>query len=120
MLRYPAKEVRDITINDRIALRRKELNMTQQELALKVGYTSKSTINKIELGINDVKHKKIKIFADALQTTTSWLMGWDEPDNKPKLTEKQQQLVDLAPKLDDDVAEQLTALGKSIMRMKQK
>lgn len=38
----------------KIAERRKELGFTQEELAAKVGYKSKSTINKIELGINGV------------------------------------------------------------------
>lgn len=37
-------------IGSRIKHKREELNMTQEELALKVGYKSKSSINKIEIG----------------------------------------------------------------------
>ena len=40
-----------MTIYDRIKLRREELGMSQQELAYKLGYKSRSTINKIELGL---------------------------------------------------------------------
>lgn len=54
------------------------LGMTQEELATKMGYKSKSTINKIELGKNDIPQSKIKQFAEALSTTPSALMGWEE------------------------------------------
>ena len=52
--------------------------MTQEELALKMGYKSKSTINKIELGTNDIPQSKIKKFAEVLNTTPSALMGWEK------------------------------------------
>ena len=61
-----------------IRSRRIELDMTQEELANKLGYKSKSTINKIELGINDIPQSKIVQFANALDTTPSVLMGWVE------------------------------------------
>lgn len=60
-----------------IKARRIELNMSQQELATKVGYKSRSTINKIEKGINDITQSKIVDFAKALNTTPGDLMGWD-------------------------------------------
>lgn len=69
-------------IGQRIAARRKQLNMTQEELAYKMGYKTKSSINKIELGINDVPQKKIVLFADVLDTTINYLMGWEEPEEK--------------------------------------
>ncbi|MDD6988793.1 helix-turn-helix domain-containing protein [Ruminococcus sp.] len=59
----------------RIKQRREELGMSQEELAHKLGYKSRSTINKIEMGINDITQSKIKAFADALQTTPRYLMG---------------------------------------------
>lgn len=65
-------------IGKNIAQRRKELNMTQEELATKMGYKSKSTINKIELGINDIPQTKIVKFADVLGVSPSSLMGWDK------------------------------------------
>lgn len=67
-----------MTIGQRIQRRREELGMTQEELAHKIGYKSKSSINKIELDIYELKQKKIKAIADALETTPSYIMGWDE------------------------------------------
>ncbi len=65
-------------IGKNIMLKRKELNMTQEELAKKLGYKSKSTINKIENGTNDIPQSKIVKFAEALSTTPSALMGWEK------------------------------------------
>lgn len=56
--------------------RRIELGMSQEELADKMGYTSRSSIAKIEAGINDIPQSKIQAFAKALNTTPGVLMGW--------------------------------------------
>lgn len=70
------------TIGNRIKARRVELGYTQEELATKMGYKSKTAINKIELGINDVSQTKVIRFAEALHTTPAYLMGWDkEPED---------------------------------------
>lgn len=66
------------TIGQRIADERKRLNMTQEELAHRVGYQTKSAINKIEMGLREVPQKKIAAFASALGLTPGQLMGWDE------------------------------------------
>ena len=58
-----------------IRARRHELGMSQEELAKKMGYTSRSTIAKIESGRNDIPQSKIKAFAEALQTTPTALLG---------------------------------------------
>lgn len=65
-------------IGSNIRTIRISLGMTQEELAAKMGYKSKSTINKIELGKNDIPQSKIKQFAEALDTTPSALMGWEK------------------------------------------
>ena len=62
----------------RIRLRREELGMSQSELARRLGYKDRSTIAKIEAGINDITQTKIEAFAKALNTTASELMGWDD------------------------------------------
>lgn len=67
-------------IGDRIAAKRKELGWTQQELADKLGFKSKSTINKVELGINQLTPKKVVAYAKALNCSPYYLMGW-EPDS---------------------------------------
>ena len=53
-----------MTFGERVKERRIELGWTQEELAEKMGYKSKSSINKIELGINDVTQSKIIKFAE--------------------------------------------------------
>lgn len=65
-----------MTIGERIKARRDELGMSQEELAHKIGYKSKTSINKIELGIQELRQSKIKQIADALQTTPAYIMGW--------------------------------------------
>lgn len=65
-------------IGIRIRKRREELGYTQEELAKKLGYKSRSSVNKIE-NSREVSMKKIKMYADALQTTVPNLMGWEEP-----------------------------------------
>lgn len=62
----------------RIKERREELGLTQEDLAVRMGYKSKSSINKIEMGKNDIPQSKVVAFAKALQTTTAYLMGVDE------------------------------------------
>lgn len=65
-------------IGERILQRRKELGLTQEELAMRMGYKSKSTINKIEKGYNDVSQSNVVKFAEALGVTAAYLMGWIE------------------------------------------
>ncbi|MBR2132238.1 MAG: helix-turn-helix domain-containing protein [Oscillospiraceae bacterium] len=69
-----------MTIADRIKIRRTQLGYSQDELAKKMGYKSRSTINKIELGINDITQSKVSAFAKALDTSVAFLMGWEDQD----------------------------------------
>ena len=62
---------------------REEYGWSQEDLARKIGYTSRTSIAKIEAGKIDLPQSKIKAFADALHTTPSYLMGWtDEPQTE--------------------------------------
>lgn len=95
------------TIGQNILRLRKELGMTQEELAKKMGYTSKSSINKIEMGKSDIPQSKIAKFAEVLGTTPAYLMGWkdDNKENTPediKLSEGEKVLIDLFRKLPDE------------------
>ena len=64
----------DNSIGKRILRRRQELGWTQQDLAEKMGYKSKSSINKIELGITDVNQKKLAKFATVLKMNAGELV----------------------------------------------
>lgn len=48
--------------------------MSQEELAQKLGYKSRSTIAKIESGENDLTQKKVTAFAKALNVSIDFLM----------------------------------------------
>lgn len=85
-------------IGKNIANARKSLGMTQEELAKKMGYKSKSTINKIEMGVNDIVQSKVAQFADVLGTTPAVLMGWEEEEkttDNDGLSEEEKALLDL-------------------------
>ena len=94
------------TVGENILLMRKQLGLTQEELAKRMGYKSKSTINKIELGINDIPQSKIAQFAEVLCTTPAHLMGWDEEEKdspeEPKLTEGERMLIELFRRVPED------------------
>lgn len=73
-------------VGERIRQRRLELNMTQEELAELLDYSGRSSINKIENGVNDVPAKKILSFAKVLKCTPAWLMGFEtEKEVKPNV-----------------------------------
>lgn len=69
-------------IGKKIKERREELGLTQDELAVLVGYTSKNkkcSINKIETGKNDITRKRLKLFSDVLNIPLAELMeDWDK------------------------------------------
>ncbi len=67
-----------MSLSQRIRKRRIELNITQTELAKILGYRSRSSINKIEQGQNDLPQSKIILIAQALQCSPAYLMGWEE------------------------------------------
>ena len=69
-------------IGERIKYRREELKMSQDELARRLGYRSRSSINKIEKDASGLPQNKIADIAKALHTTPSYIMGWEEEIEK--------------------------------------
>ena len=65
-------------IGDRIKYRREELEMSQDELARRLGYKSRSSINKIERDASGLPQTKIAAIAKALRTTPAYIMGWED------------------------------------------
>lgn len=66
-----------MTIADRIRRRREELGLSQHELAVKCGYSGRSSISKIE-GLGDnVTFKTITKLSEVLGVTREYLTGWD-------------------------------------------
>ena len=66
-----------MTVGERIKERRIALNLSQDELAKKVGYKSRSSIQKIECA-RDLPLRKVSKMAAALDCSPSYLMGWEE------------------------------------------
>lgn len=67
-----------MSIGDKIRERRKELKMSQRDLAARMGYTDHTTITRIESGKTDPPQKKVAAFARVLGVTPGYLMGWTE------------------------------------------
>lgn len=110
------------TIGSNILRIRKSLGLTQEELAKMMGYKSKSTINKIELGINDIPQSKIVQFAEVLETTPAELMGWNEEDkndspSEPSLTEGEKLWLELYHRVSDDTRDTLIKMMNSFDRL---
>ena len=76
------------TLYDRIRLLRNKLGYSQEQLALKVGYADKTSIAKIEAGKVDLPQSKIIAFANALNTSTSFLMDGSEDHASTQNTRK--------------------------------
>lgn len=77
-------------IGKRIKTLREELGLSQDELAKLIGYTSdssRSTINKVELGINDVAQSKLSKYAMALNTTVEYLIGITDSPHSHSVTD---------------------------------
>lgn len=76
-------------IGDRIKFKRESLGMSQDELAKKVGYKSRSSINKIEIDGRGLPQSKIVAFSKALETTPAYLMGWEDLEEEIKPTQEE-------------------------------
>ena len=76
--------------------RREELRLTQSQLADRIGYKSKTSINKIELGLQGIPQAKMRDFASALQTDIPYLMGeYEEYKDKEDLLLLRKQVIRL-------------------------
>lgn len=82
-----------MTNGERIAKFRVEKGMTQDELAKLVGYKSRSSINKIELGQRDIPRSMIVKISEILDISPLELLGIEEEiaetgKNRPRSEEE--------------------------------
>lgn len=70
-----------MTIGEKIKQARIAKGLTQEELAEKLGYKSRSSINKIETGGRDIPRSQIQKIADILEVSPISLLGLE--DNNP-------------------------------------
>lgn len=93
-------------IGDRIKQRRELLGMSQEELAIRLGYKSRSSINKIERDASGLPQSKILAIATALGTTPDYLLGWEDDSLHLVISSSDPQITELL-----EYARQLNAQG---------
>jgi transcriptional regulator with XRE-family HTH domain len=107
------------TIGDRIRNRRELLGLSQEDLARMIGYTSRSSINKIETGAQQLRQSKIKAVADALDTTVNYILGIDTKADSQKdyLDNYMDQIKDIISEMDDAQKENALRLSRTYLQM---
>lgn len=82
----------ELGIGKRIRQLRLELQLSQKELAHKMGYKSEAAICKVENGEDNITLDRVSKFAKALGCTPSYLMGWEDEekaiDNKNEIVKE--------------------------------
>lgn len=71
-----------MNIGEKIKLKRIEKGWSQRDLAAKMNYSNHSTIGKIETGKVDIPQSRIVQFAEVLNVSVAYLMGWEEMHKK--------------------------------------
>lgn len=110
-----------MTIGEKIKTRRKELKLSQRELAAKMGYSHHSTLARIESGKVDVSQTRIVQFADVLDTSIAYLMDWEEDEKKGQATKdgelsaNTKMLIDFVKSVPEDKVELVLRVMKSIV-----
>lgn len=109
------------TVGDRIRYIREERGISQEELAKKLGLKDKSSVCKIERAGDNVSTKSVCKYAEALNTTPSFLMGWieresdyNEIDNWEEIENDQMRHIEIAEEV---VGTAGIALQRVIARM---
>lgn len=84
----------------RIRYAREQRNLTQDELARKLGYKDRSTIAKIETGKADLPQKQIYKFAEALDVPVEYLYGFEERPWEDDIAEDYENARNMKEKID--------------------
>lgn len=105
-----------MTIGERIKEKRIEMGYTQDELANKCGYKSRSSINKIELS-RSLPLTKVSLMAKALECSEAYLMGWEEEVvDVPEYDEDTMELIDLFSKITKEQKQTVLEMLRSFMK----
>ena len=63
-------------VGKRIKERRLQLNMSQEDLAVKIGYKGRSAVSDIENGRRNISRKAIVSLSKVLGVSPAFIMGW--------------------------------------------
>lgn len=106
-------------IGARIRDKRIELGMTQTELALKCGYTSKTTISKIEKGVNSMTTQTLQNIAEALGVDPMALLKGTEEESveefRNRVFSENRALFELVDKASADDRAKIEKIIKSLV-----
>lgn len=69
-----------MSLGDKVKKLREQMGMSQEELAEKLGYKSKTSIYKVEKGMTDLPQSKLIELAEILHTTPAHLIEEDEDE----------------------------------------
>lgn len=109
-----------MTVGERIKARRKEIGISADVLAERIG-VSRSTIFRYENGsIEKLPLPSLEPIARALHTSVQYLMGWDDEakEKAPTVSGERKELADLIPYLPDEIIHALLALVKQAAQQK--
>lgn len=103
---------------ERIAQRRHKLGLSQEDLAAFAG-TSQRQISKYETGKNDPTGDVLAALAQALDTTTDWLLGLtDNPERllrgQDDLSDDERELLELYRRHSPDKRRQMRNVAKAL------
>ena len=106
---------------NRVRIRREELGWSQEDLALKMGYSSRTSVNKIENG-RPCSQKIIARLAEALGVGIPYLMGWveeekekEKPITEDGLSPNMKALMDFVKTVPEDKAGMILQVMKTIV-----
>lgn len=95
-----------IDVGQRIKDKRLEAGMSQDSLAKKCGYASRSSINKIELGINSITTQTLQDIATALGVEPVYFLQDGEAESteafRNRVFQENRVLFDLIDKVSDE------------------
>ena len=110
-----------MTVGQRIRERRIELGLTQTDLAIKMGYSGKSSVCAAEVCGDNITTTKVTKFAKALDCSPMYLMFGNEEQDKPD--EKTSRLIEevrkRAPSDEDIIEEYLSLAANDINEVKE-
>ena len=111
-----------MTVGEKIKIARESKGMSQEELALKMGYKDRSSISKIEKNSDDkIGLDIVQKAADVLGCSPLYLMGWETipPDNSDnEVDDRELKFAHLYSQLKDSEKDVVDKLLESLVNSK--
>lgn len=104
-----------MTIGERMKERRIELGLSQEELAKKAGYKSRSSIQKLESSRN-LPLVKVEKMAKALNCSPAYIMGWEDEALTDNDVLEHIELIDLYEQLTRSQKDHIIATMKLLIK----